>query len=317
MGKNSIIYNPKKSKMEQLDQQQIKSVAAQEKTIICSTCHIRFDQIVNYKLHLTTEFHIYNTKRRVAELAPITEDVFDEKRAQAIAPNASAITEVFIKCQPCNKSFKSNEQLAEHCKSKKHKKNEKEYRSKHPDADDSSIFKSLGHSLDQSAQSDSDKGAMLLGALQEKHEEGNSEGGRPAGDGKAPAEKLVVEENSEEQLSGKRRMTALENPRCCLFCDKQCAGMKKCLDHMRIKHSFVILDVDCLVDLKGLQTYLAERIQIGQLCLFCSRSFKDPIRCQQHMIDKGHCMMNMEDEDEYVDFYDFSKTYENHPLLLK
>lgn len=25
----------------------------------------------------------------------------------------------------------------------------------------------------------------------------------------------------------------------------------------------------------------------------------------------------MEDEDEYVDFYDFSKTYENHPLLIK
>jgi len=27
--------------------------------------------------------------------------------------------------------------------------------------------------------------------------------------------------------------------------------------------------------------------------------------------------MNMEDEDEYLDFYDFSKTYENHPLLIK
>ena len=27
--------------------------------------------------------------------------------------------------------------------------------------------------------------------------------------------------------------------------------------------------------------------------------------------------MNIEDEDEYVDFYDFSKAYENHPLLIK
>lgn len=35
------------------------------------------------------------------------------------------------------------------------------------------------------------------------------------------------------------------------------------------------------------------------------------------MIDKSHCIMNMEDEDEYVDFYDFSKTYENHPLLIQ
>ena len=27
--------------------------------------------------------------------------------------------------------------------------------------------------------------------------------------------------------------------------------------------------------------------------------------------------MNMDDEDEYVDFYDFSKTYQNHPLMIR
>ena len=48
----------------------------------------------------------------------------------------------------------------------------------------------------------------------------------------------------------------------------------------------------------------------GPACDACEKA-------QQHMIDKGHCRMNMEDEDEYVDFYDFSKTYENHPLLIK
>jgi len=31
------------------------------------------------------------------------------------------------------------------------------------------------------------------------------------------------------------------------------------------------------------------------------------------MIDKNHCRMNMEDEEEYLDFYDFRKTYENMP----
>jgi hypothetical protein len=35
------------------------------------------------------------------------------------------------------------------------------------------------------------------------------------------------------------------------------------------------------------------------------------------MCDSHHCMMNMEDEDEYTDFYDFSKTYKDHPLLIK
>lgn len=34
------------------------------------------------------------------------------------------------------------------------------------------------------------------------------------------------------------------------------------------------------------------------------------------MIDKSHCMMNMEDEEEYLDFYDFRKTYENVPGIV-
>lgn len=128
---------------------------------------------------------------------------------------------------------------------------------KHPDASDSSMFKSM--SLDTSVRSE--KSSLKL-------EESKGVDG---------SEKLVVEENSEELLREGRsaRETALENPRRCLFCNKQCAGIKKCLDHMRIMHSFVILDVDCLVDLKGLQEYLAERIHIGNLCLFCSKTFKD------------------------------------------
>jgi len=113
------------------------------------------------------------------------------------------------------------------------------------------------------------------------------------------------------------RKTALNSIRRCLFSNEEFSGVKKCLDHMRLKYSFVIPNIDCLVDLKGLLTYLAERIHLGGLCLYCNKQFADGQSCQQHMIDKGHCMINMDDEDEYADFYDFSKTYENHPLLVK
>ena len=112
-------------------------------------------------------------------------------------------------------------------------------------------------------------------------------------------------------------MTALDNLRVCLFCNKKCGGIKKCLDHMRIKHSFFILDVDCVTNLKGLLTYIAERIHLGYLCLFCSKNFKNAQRCQQHMMDKTHCFMNIEDEHEYERFYDFSKTYEGLPEVAK
>ena len=48
-----------------------------EKAIICSTCHIKFPNLVTYKLHLTSEYHVYNTKRRMADLDPITEEIFE------------------------------------------------------------------------------------------------------------------------------------------------------------------------------------------------------------------------------------------------
>lgn len=89
--------------------------------------------------------------------------------------------------------------------------------------------------------------------------------------------------------------------------------MKKCIDHMRLKHSFYILDIDCVSSLKGLMTYIAERIQLGYLCLFCNKMFRNARRCQQHMMDKSHCFMNVNDDHEYEQYYDFSKTYEGHP----
>lgn len=63
----------------------------------------------------------------MAELNPITEDIFEQKKAQMVSADASAISEVVYKCQPCNKLFKSTEQMEEHKKSKKHKKNEKDF----------------------------------------------------------------------------------------------------------------------------------------------------------------------------------------------
>lgn len=126
----------------------------------------------------------------------------------------------------------------------------------------------------------------------------------------------ISEKSVDEKKDAPKVKTTLDSLRICLFCNKECDGVKKNIDHMRLKHSFTILDVDCLVDLKGMLTYMASRIQMGCLCLFCSKQFKEPCHAQNHMIDSCHCVMNMEDEDEYVDFYDFSKTYENHPLII-
>lgn len=65
---------------------------------------------------------------------------------------------------------------------------------------------------------------------------------------------LTVPENKIEQ---EHRPTALESPRICLFSNQEFDGVKKCLDHMRLKYNFIIPDIDCLVDLKGFLGYIA------------------------------------------------------------
>lgn len=63
----------------------------------------------------------------------------------------------------------------------------------------------------------------------------------------------------EENEKGISVLTTLDNLRVCLFCNKESDGIKKNLDHMMLAHSFFILDVDCIINLKGLLGYLAER----------------------------------------------------------
>lgn len=148
----------------------------------------------------------------------------------------SILTETLFKCYPCSKSFKSPIQLDEHKKSKKHRKNEKAYKLQNPDASKSTLFPNNTNFLDQLSKD---------------------------------SEKLEVIENTYSQM--KPVKTSLDSLKVCLFCNKEFTGFKKCLDHMRINHSFFILDVDSLINLKAILTYIAERINIGQVCLFCSK----------------------------------------------
>ena len=117
----------------------------EDKTVICSTCRIQFDGILDYKMHIASEYHIYNTKRRIAALEPISEEIFEEKKAvlQQQSQCQSQLSEVIYKCQPCKKTFKTQEQLEQHKKSKNHKKAEKTFLEANPDMSHSSMFQNI------------------------------------------------------------------------------------------------------------------------------------------------------------------------------
>ncbi len=116
-----------------------------DKKVICSTCRIQFDNVITYKMHLSTEYHVYNTKRRVANLEPISEEVFEDKKATLAQQSQvhSQLSEVLYKCQACRKTFKTPEQLEQHKKSKNHKKAEKAFIAANPEAPLSSMFDNI------------------------------------------------------------------------------------------------------------------------------------------------------------------------------
>jgi len=57
------------------------STQGEQKEVICTQCQLKFTDAVSLKLHFKTEFHLYNSKRRIAELEPISEEIFDAKKA--------------------------------------------------------------------------------------------------------------------------------------------------------------------------------------------------------------------------------------------
>lgn len=101
----------------------------------------------------------------------------------------------------------------------------------------------------------------------------------------------------------------------CLFCPSTSPSLEENLTHMSLSHSFFVPDADYLVNLPGLITYLAEKIAVGNVCIFCnakSREFRTLEAVRKHMTDKSHCKIAYDTEDdrlEISDYYDFSSSY--------
>jgi pre-60S factor REI1 len=101
----------------------------------------------------------------------------------------------------------------------------------------------------------------------------------------------------------------------CLFCPLASQSLDDNLTHMSSVHSFFIPDAEYLVNITGLIAYLGEKIAVGNVCIYCSeksRDFRTLEAVLKHMIDKSHCKIAYDTEDdrlEVSDFYDFSSSY--------
>jgi pre-60S factor REI1 len=116
----------------------------------------------------------------------------------------------------------------------------------------------------------------------------------------------------EAKLAASRRRRHL--PSDCLFCTTKLSTIDICLQHMSTFHSFFIPDREYLSDISGLLAYLGEKVVVGNICLYCpggSREFGSVEAVRRHMIDKSHCKMAFETDDDRIEVSDFY-TYEGY-----
>ena len=113
------------------------------------------------------------------------------------------------------------------------------------------------------------------------------------------------EERKERQakISEFKIGTTLDSLGICLFCNEKSEDLLSNMGHMQRAHSFQLPYLELIKDVKGVIRYLAEKIQLGQMCLYCNGTFKKSYGTQNHMIDKGHCIVNLDNlQSEYGNF---------------
>ncbi|CAG8450338.1 12657_t:CDS:2 [Acaulospora morrowiae] len=245
----------------------------------CLACQVAFNTAGDQRSHYGTDWHRYNLKRKVTELPPITYSAFERKvlAQQALSKSAIEESSFSAECSACGKTYYSKNAYANHLQSNKHKISETK--------------------------------AAQEGKLQKKKSSANLQK-----DGDALQEEVVqqsIEEVIDKKIAASVRLEEID----CLFCTQRSESFSANMTHMTKVHSFFIPEAEYLVDLYGLIKFLGEKISVGNVCLYCNgrgKGLKSIEAVRKHMVDKGHCKIAYDrDEDimEIVDFYDFTSSY--------
>lgn len=73
-------------------------------------------------------------------------------------------------------------------------------------------------------------------------------------------------------------------PEMCLFCLLPSSSLEENVAHMGLAHGLFIPEKEYLIDLRGLIIYLGEKIGVGNLCIYCEKSFTSTEGARAHMV---------------------------------
>jgi pre-60S factor REI1 len=281
------------------------------------------------KAHYKTDWHRYNLKRKVSELPPVTAENFRERVLAQKEQVSEQVVDTSCSCRTCGKHFSCSNAFENHLKSKKHRdaaaREEKELPADVQRRNAKNKEPSNGQAMGEQKRmpaTDTEQSMKLekAGTTSSSHSARTAKAGSKPSVESATGGSLGVEEEcaddsdagSEESWSGEA--LGLEE---CLFCPHVSESLETNLKHMTVEHSFFIPDIEYLIDLEGLVTYLGQMVGELHMCLWCgekSKVFTELKAVQQHMVDKGHCKL-LHDGDatlEFADYYDYRKSYPDY-----
>jgi len=306
----------------------------------CVTCCVQFNDGDAQRLHYKSEWHRYNLKRKVASLPPISESAFNDKSAKLTTLAKPEQASSVLRCSACNKTFSSENSLQSHLESKKHKEALNRHNRNSLNSTVSSTLASplvngsdviqrvvktkRTPKLSESQASKKSKLVAIRAAkakVMEEEEEFDDDDSDDGG--------WETDENEEDEDITEAEMEKISDedlgwgdgeaiPKfTCLFCKSVLDSTEANVAHMSSNHSFFIPDLEFLIDLDGLLTYLGEKVGCGFICLWCNekgKAFHSVEAVQTHMKDKGHTKMFHEGDAllEYSDFYDYRPSYPDY-----
>eukprot|EP01102_Stenamoeba_stenopodia_P021001 TRINITY_DN8358_c0_g1_i1.p1 TRINITY_DN8358_c0_g1~~TRINITY_DN8358_c0_g1_i1.p1 ORF type:complete len:472 (+),score=137.00 TRINITY_DN8358_c0_g1_i1:217-1632(+) len=305
----------------------------------CIACRMVFDSSESQRNHYKLEFHRFNLKRKVAGLPPIQQDVFDKKITEIRSKQVEAEKPVAYSCKTCNKQYTNENTLKQHLQSKKHleqagqgtsakaakksqnsrrvvnasKLAEEQQKKKNKEQESEELKKAEEV---QPQQSQNEKKEELVVEAPAKSEEANSESKPIDGESqtKPEGEEEETPKTPEQIIEEKIKLglaLRLSPDFDCLFCREKAPGLKKNLKHMTMEHGMFIPDIEYVTDIKGLVSYLGEKVGIGNTCLYCNKTFNSVEAVRGHMASLNHCKLLYDERGaaEISDYYNFTSSY--------
>ncbi|KAI8993773.1 C2H2 type zinc-finger-domain-containing protein [Trametes punicea] len=278
----------------------------------CLSCTIAFHTAEDQRDHYRSDHHRYNMKRRVAGLPPVSAALFNQKVMERRAETAIMTSPKGSTCEICGKSYTTENAYRTHLASKKHKDNELRAAAKAKTPVQASEAPEASPALLAPEAGASTQPPRVPSTEPAEVEQVTTQLKSVALQVDEDATEEQVNQTIDEKIAAAR---ARISPTQCLFCNNSSSSLEVNLTHMSTAHSFFVPDAEYLVDLVGLITYLGEKIAVGNMCIYCNgrgREFRTLEAVRKHMLDKGHCKIAYDSEEdrlEISDFYDFSASY--------